>query len=151
MFVSILIIGFSALLFLYWFRYTCLLILSTKTSKDYTLQVAKANHLEFPAVQANLRDRALAGDGMDILHRSLEKDYRLLTGLLRHAAQFQVGGLSVEQRMLMIDYAAMRVWYMVARHASQTSHAQQALEEMTDIVAHFANAMGERSAVASRA
>jgi len=34
MIASILIIIFSAVLFIYWFRYTCLLILSTKTAKD---------------------------------------------------------------------------------------------------------------------
>lgn len=150
MFVSVIIIAFSMLLFLYWFRYTCLLILSTKTTRDYTAQVARANQLEFPAIQAHLK---LAGSAssMDSLRLSLEKDYRLLTGLLRHAAQFQMGGLSVEQRMLMVDYQAMKLWYSVARQFSEATHARQALEEMSDIVAHFANAMGERSAEASKA
>jgi hypothetical protein len=161
MFVSIVIISFSLMLFLYWFRYTCLLILNTKTTKDYTIQVAKANQLQFPAIQDQLRAvtdtgrmSGIADSGpalaMDSLQKSLERDYRLLTGLLRHAAQFQVGGVNMEQRMLMIDYQVMKTWYAVARRFSKAGHAAEALQEMADIVAHFANAMGERSAASSR-
>src|SRR5678815_1899303 len=151
MFVSITIIGFSLLLFLYWFRYTCLLILSTRTAKDYTAQVARANQLEFPLIRAHLRQEMAAAanelstPNMEALRTSLERDYRLLTGLLSHAAQFQVGGVTIEQRMLMIDYQAMRLWYTASLRFSKSAHARQALEEMADIVAHFANAMGEQS------
>jgi hypothetical protein len=150
MLVSITIITFSMLLFLYWFRYTCLLILSTKTAKDYTSQVAKANQLQFPLIQAHLRAGLETGTvvPMDGLRISLERDYRLLTGLLSHAAQFQVGGVSLEQRMLMVDYQAMRLWYTVSMRFSKSAHARRALVEMADIVAHFANAMGEQTAAA---
>lgn len=149
MFVSFTIIGFSLLLFLYWFRYTCLLILNTRTTKDYTAQVAKANQLEFPVIQAYLREAEHTS--LESLRHSLERDYRLLTGLLSHAAQFQVGGVTAEQRMLMIDYHAMRLWYSVSMRLSKASNARNALEEMADIVAHFANAMGERAVATSRA
>ena len=40
---TILIIVGSMLLFGYWFRYTCLLILSAKTTRDYAGEVAAAN------------------------------------------------------------------------------------------------------------
>jgi len=151
MFVSIIIIGFSLMLFLYWFRYTCLIILNTKTVKDYTTQIAAANQLEFPAIQAQLRLADGPAPQLDRLHASLDRDYHLVTGLLRHAAQFQVGGVNIEQRMLMIDYKVMKMWYGVARVFSKAAYATQALQEMSDIVAHFANTMGERSASASRA
>ena len=36
MIISTLIIAVSAVLFLYWFRYTCVLILSTRTTRDYS-------------------------------------------------------------------------------------------------------------------
>jgi hypothetical protein len=150
MFVSIIIIAFSLMLFLYWFRYTCLLILNTKTVKDYTAQIATANQLEFPAIQAQLR-LAVEGTHLDTLHSSLDRDYQLVTGLLRHAAQFQVGGVNIEQRMLMIDYKVMKAWYSMSRTFTKANYATQALQEMSDIVAHFANSMGERSASASRA
>lgn len=150
MFASIIIISFSVLLFLYWFRYSCLLILSTKTARDYTADVAKANQLEFPRIQVRLRGE-LADAGLDTLIQSLGRDYELLTGLLEHAAQFQVSGVSIEQRMLMLDYQVMSLWFSLARRLSQDTAARRALIEMTDIVAHFANAMGERSAAAAKA
>lgn len=154
MFVSIVIIALSMVLFLYWFRYTCLLILSTKTAKDYTTQVASANQLEFPVILSQLKAAAPQGGAaaeMGGLQQSLERDYRLLTGLLRHAAQFQVGGLTMEQRMLMIDYQVMKLVFGVSHRLVRPEHARKALAEMADIVAHFANAMGERSAVAAKA
>ena len=40
---TILIIVGSMLLFGYWFRYTCLLILSAKTTRDYAGEVAAAS------------------------------------------------------------------------------------------------------------
>lgn len=149
MFISVVIIAFSLLLFLYWFRYSCLLILSTKTAKDYTTQVARANQLEFASIRAHLR-YADGPETLDPLRQSLERDYRLLTGLLSHAAQFQLGSLSIEQRMLMIDYQVMRLTYRLSNLFSQSGYARQSLEEMADIVAHLANAMGERSAALAR-
>jgi len=149
MFASLIIIGFSVLLFLYWFRYSCLLILSTKTTRDYTTEVADANQLELPRIQANLQSLASA-EGLDGLRDSLDRDYRLITSLLRHAAEFEMGGVSIEERMLMVDFHVMRVAYAAAHRLSRFSYAQKALEEMADIVSHFANAMGERSAVGAR-
>jgi hypothetical protein len=145
MFASLIIIVFSMLLFLYWFRYTCLLILSTKTTKDYTAEAVRANQLELPKVQATLQAE-VAVEGLDGLHQSLARDYALLTSLVRHAAEFQLGGFTVEQRMLMVDYKIMRIWFGLARRFSHASQARLALEEMADIVAHFANVMGERAA-----
>ena len=45
----------SVLLLGYWFRYTCLLILSAKTTRDFAGEVAEANQLSFLEVQARLR------------------------------------------------------------------------------------------------
>lgn len=149
MFVSLAIIGFSLVLFLYWFRYTCLLILNTRTARDYTVQVAEANQLAFPAIQAKLAQAQL--EGLEDARASLERDYHLLISLLQHASSFQLGSLTLEQRMLMVDYQAMRVWFRVSRQLSRGAHARQALVEMADIVSHFANAMGERSSVSARA
>lgn len=144
MIASILIIAFSLVLFVYWFRYTCLLILSAKTSKDYAGEVAATNQLSYPEVQVRLRG-VLEADACDSLQSSLDRDFRLLTYLLRNAAEFQVGGYSLEERMLMIDYRIMKVRYSFARRF-RPFHAPRALAEMTDIIGHFANAVGERAA-----
>lgn len=56
----------------------------------------------------------------------------------------------MEHRLLMIDYAMMRVWYSVARRLSH-SRAQQALAAMAEIVGHFAGVVGESIAARSEA
>jgi hypothetical protein len=141
---SLLIIAFSVVLFLYWFRYTCLLILKTKTSRDYACQVAHANHLNFLEVSSRLQ-REPTGQFAS-LHESLARDYRVLTYLLRHTASFPFKGRSVEQTMLMADFKLMQVYYAITGKFA-ASQARYALEEMSYILSHFANEMGERTVV----
>jgi len=142
---SILVLAVSLILFLYWFRYTCLLILSARPAKDYAGQVAQANQLGFPAVRDELRGAA-APANLATLEASLARDFRLLNYLMRHAAEVPLGGLALEERILAVDYRIMKVWYMLTRPIA-ASQAREALSEMSDIVAHFANVMGERQAV----
>ena len=52
--------------------------------------------------------------------------------------------------MLEINYRVMRAWYSVSRRFSPAA-AARAIEEMSMVVAHFANSMGERSAATSAA
>jgi hypothetical protein len=145
---SLLIITFSVVLFLYWFRYTCLLILKTKTSRDYARQVALANHLNFLEVSSGLVTDADAGQ-LAVIHASLSRDYRVLSYLLEHATSFPFKGRSLEQRMLMIDFKLMQLYYALTRKFA-SSQARLALEEMSYILSHFANVMGERSAALSK-
>ncbi|HBY59993.1 MAG TPA: hypothetical protein DEH78_09235 [Solibacterales bacterium] len=134
MIVSILILLFSLILFAYWFRYTCLLILKAAPATDYAEPVAEANQLSFLTVQKKLVTGE-AGE-LDGLHELLQRDYRFLSYLMRHASDF--GGLDLEHMMLMADYKIMSGWYAVSR-------SRQALEEMSSIVGHFAHAVGERA------
>src|SRR5260370_845799 len=130
----------SVALFVYWLRYTCLLMLSAKTAQDYAGDVAMANQLTFPEVQARLReDRATDLGG---LQASLDRDFAMVTYLLEHAANPSKGSAALENKMLQINYKAMRLWFSISR-------SRQALEEMASVVAHFANSMGERSAMAA--
>src|SRR5436190_21607906 len=85
----------SALLFGYWYRYTCLLILSAKTSRDYAGDVAVANQLNFLEVQHQLREGA--GD-LDRLHQSLDRDYVALAKLFQGAGSEK----GLEDRMLQL-------------------------------------------------
>lgn len=145
MLASVFIITVSSALFVYWFRYTCMLILSTKSGKDYAKHVATANHLSF----LDTRDRLSAADAtptpLDGLHRSLDRDYRLVSYLLRHAAGYQSGGISLEHYLLRLDYKLMSAWYRLVRKVS-SSLARGALLEMASIVGHLANNMGRRAA-----
>src|SRR5687767_4255201 len=111
MIASIAIIVLSVLLFVYWFRYTCLLILSAKTTRDYAGQVAQANELQFLAIQDRLQSSESHGS-LDPLQHALNRDYRFITYLLRHASGFQLNGDALENRMLMIDYQIMKLFYL---------------------------------------
>lgn len=147
MFVSILIIGISLTLFLYWFRYTCVLILSTRTSRDYTAQIASANQLTFLETQTNLLEEEAGTSSFEKIHQCLDRDYKLLTYLLQHGSS-HVEERSLENRILMVDFRIMSLWYGMMQHISRPQ-ARGALLEMSSIVSHLANTMGERIAVRS--
>ncbi len=132
---TIVITASSVLLFGYWFRYTCLLILSAKTTRDYAGDVAAANQLGFLQVQADLRNDSA---GLDRLRDALDRDYAVV---MRLATQ----GSGIEKRMLGVDYRLMRAWFGIS-HRFSAAAARRALQEMSEVVAHFANAMGEQAA-----
>jgi hypothetical protein len=144
---NVLIVAVSLLLLLYWFRYTCLLLLHTQPPRDYSKQVAAANQLNVFDVRASLAAGAGA-QTFDDLEQMLDRDYRLVMYLIRHAANFRTAGSELEQRMLMLDFHIMRALYRVSRRFSP-SQTRQSLEEMAQIIAHFAHVMGERAAVAT--
>lgn len=139
---TVIITTSSAALFAYWFRYTCMLILSAKTTRDYAADVASANQLGFLQVQTALRDRASAD--LDTLKDSLDRDYAVLSYLLKHASSPSDADDAIEKRMLAINYRLMGAWYSTARRFSPAA-AHSALQEMATVVAHFANSMGERA------
>jgi len=135
----------SILLFGYWFRYTCLLILSAKTTRDYAGEVAAANHLSFLQIQTELRKGTRE---LDSLQKALDRDYEIVSRLLKLVSQVTPDESSVELRMLHMNYRLMRAWSSVSRRFS-LELSRTALTEMSDIVAHFANAMGERTCTAA--
>ena len=135
---SLFIIAASSALFVYWFRYTCLLLLGQKTaevgSENYALKVTSTIRLSFPHLQRALRDDSQEF-ALDTLHEGLASDYRILTDLLR---QFTSGD-SIEHRILLIDYKLMGAWYSLTR-------APKALMEMSLILNYFASEIGESAA-----
>jgi hypothetical protein len=132
----------SVVLLVYWFRYTSLLILSTKTSQDFSFDIAHAHELQFPEVRASLS--ALPADRFSSLVSGIDHDYRLVSALLRNVED---GGSFLEDVILRIDYAGLKVAFQLSKPFSETI-ARRALTEMADVVAHFANAVGERSMAA---
>jgi hypothetical protein len=130
----------SFVLFLYWFQYVCLLILSARTSRDYSSEVAAANRLGFPDVQSKLHS---ADADLDTLHRRLEKDYAIITDLLQRTPGFVTGDRR-ELAMLKIHYRTMSAWFYLTRRSLREA-SRQALEEMTVVIVHLANTVGERT------
>src|ERR1700691_3035999 len=122
----------SVLLFCYWFRFACRLILSAATSQDYATSVAQAHQLCFQQAQMRLRQGAME---LDRLKDMLDQDYTALARLMSQAEGTQDG---IERRMLAIHYSLTAAWYRTSSRIS-TSAARMALDEMSMVVAHFAN------------
>ena len=138
---TVIITASSVLLFGYWFRYTCLLILSAKTARDFADQVAAANQLGFLEVQAQLR---AASANLDSLRDTLDRDYAVLSSMLKQVKGSSVEESSLETTMLSVNYRVMRAWYRVSGVFSPAA-ARKALEEMSMVIAHFANTMGQQA------
>ena len=127
----------SLLLLGYWFRYTCLLILSAKTTRDFAGEVAAANQLSFLEVQAQLRANGDAN--LDQLNAALDRDYARLTRLLRPGQDCEL-----EDRMLRVSYRITRLWYRSAGRFSSGA-ARNSLDQMSMVISHLANSLGERA------
>jgi hypothetical protein len=140
--INLVLTASSVALFCYWFRYGCLLILAAETLRDYSEEVVSANQLTFPAVQSELR-RHDAVD-LDGLHKCLERDFTIIACLLEGTSisTFDTG---FEDAMLKMHFRAMSACFRLTR-SNLREFALDALEEMTLVVAHFANQLGERDA-----
>jgi hypothetical protein len=132
---STLIIISSSALFLYWFRYTCLLLIR-QGSAEHAVKVTCIIRLSFHQTQETLH--TAQPEVLDRLHESLERDYEILSDLLRHAT----GGISIERRILTIDYKLMKGWYAVTRTGRNLAQARKALSEMSSILSYFAEEIG---------
>jgi hypothetical protein len=143
---TVVITASSILLFAYWFRYTCLL--SAKTARDYTSAVAHSNSLLFPDVQMQLQQSASLD--LDRLRDALDRDFKVVRNMLKHLPSTGEAQSVLETQMLAINYRLMRTWYQITRHVSGST-AAHALGEMSMVVAHFANLMGEQAASAAAA
>ena len=135
------IILFSVVLFAYWFRYSCLLILQNRTSSNQAY--APGSGLTFLVVQQRLKGEGTSVDLLDQLRQDLSNDYRILCFLLRCSADSGVD--PIERRMLMMDYWMMQAWYSVTRRAA-LPQASKAIEEMSNIVSYFAYSVGRNAA-----
>jgi hypothetical protein len=141
---TILILAFSLALFLYWFRYTVLLLLSEEQTDGHDTVISQLSVLE--------TRKALRQPGenlpLDLLQRTLDNDYRMLRYLLDHAAG--MGLAPLEHYLLILDYRIMQVWFRLTRHTS-ARQALRALDEMAGVVSHIAYKMSERAAGFSQA
>src|SRR5881394_2937412 len=70
------IIFFSVVLFAYWFRYSCLLILQNRSSASPAQAISSG--LTFPVVQKRLKGEDQSVDVLDRLRHDLSNDYRIL-------------------------------------------------------------------------
>lgn len=141
---SILIIAFSGILLVYWFRYCCILLIRTHTEQQVAASPACDAQFSFASVKERLRTES----ELDALRRSLDRDYALFTYLLEHAVGLKA--TSLEDRLLVVDYKVMQSWYRLTKSASP-EQARRALDEMATVLGLLVGNMDQRAAAQSQA
>jgi hypothetical protein len=126
MLASILIAIVSLVLLIYWFRYTCILLLRSNTEPVSAGQTPPADPQAAP----------------DALRHGLERDFRMLTYVWRHGAG--LGDQSLEERILVLDFRIMRLCYRLTRTAAP-AQARNALAEMAAVVAFLGQKLGRQA------
>lgn len=144
MVASIVVIVFSTGLLIYWFRYTCILLVRNGAEEVRAASAAVQNNFNYSQVQ----DRLASDADLDPLHRSLQRDFQVLTYLVRHASGLEWSGF--EERLLVWDYKFMRLVYAVTRTAAP-EQAREALTEMAAVLSILAGRIGQRAGVQSQA
>ncbi|HEY1217714.1 MAG: hypothetical protein ABSE42_19790 [Bryobacteraceae bacterium] len=143
MVVSIIIATFSSALLLYWFRYSCILIL-----RNFSLDAQTTMAVDSQFTCRQVKELLRGATQLDGLERALERDYRLATYLIEHAAGLDLN--SFEDRLLVLDYRVMQWYFRVTRSASPV-RARRALSEMADVVGILAGRLDERAGLRSEA
>src|SRR5262245_40691033 len=121
MIASILILVFSAVMLIYWFRYSCVLLLRNAAERAEISEVDERFNIGF------VLDRVKTEQHLETLERALERDYHMLTYLLKHAAGLELA--SIENRILILDYRLMHLWYRITRTIAP-AQSRRALTEM---------------------
>lgn len=147
--LSALVIVFSLALFLYWFRYSCILILRTRTASDFSSSLASGSPLTFDQIQRELESGSTGVD-LETFRRCLEHDYELISSLLARAPGIAEHFSQLEQLMLQADYKVMQAWDTASRRLLRQP-SRRAIAEMSAIVAFFANVAGEAGVLTSEA
>jgi hypothetical protein len=138
MLASILIIVFSLALLVYWFRYSCILLLRNYQEPTESMRVIADNRFHVGEIQERLE----TAEALDPLHACLQRDYQVLTYLLQHAAGLELQAF--EDRLLVIDYKVMRLWYSVTKTAAP-DQARQALKEMAVVLGILVGKIDQRA------
>jgi hypothetical protein len=146
MITSVVIIILSLAMFVYWFRYSCVLILDSRWNEDDALAVANQHGLSFGAIDETLA-RVESTEALDRVKDLLDRDLERVVTLLSACPAVVEAGQSLECRMLMLDYQIMRAWFAVTRN-SASPKAHQALREMAHIVGYIAGECGTQMSTA---
>jgi len=128
----------------YWFRYSCILILRNRCEAAEASRGVVDRRFSFVEVRQQLK----SGFALDSLHASLERDYRVLTYLIEHAAGLELE--SLEDRLLIFDYRVMQCVYRLS-HTVAPLRARKALSEMASVLGVLAHRIGEQAGVQAEA
>jgi hypothetical protein len=137
MVTSVFIIAISVVLFVYWLRYSCVLLLRSAQQRAEMPTVADERFSTFSVLERLKTEADLAP-----LERALERDYYVLTYLIEHAADLELA--SIENKLLVLDYKLMRLWSRLTRTVAP-QQSRKALSEMAAVLSVLVGQMGEPS------
>jgi energy-coupling factor transporter ATP-binding protein EcfA2 len=95
-------------MFCYWFRYTCLLILSTETNEDFSRQVAVEYGLQFARLHDEIQHAG--SEALAMAMTTLDREYGLMRSLLDRSGAGEEAGF--ERTLLGANYFALRTWFV---------------------------------------
>jgi hypothetical protein len=139
MIAGIFIIAISVALFLYWLRYSCVLLLRTASERPVKSSVSD-DRFDVASVMERLKTEVELAP----LERALERDYHIVTYLVEHAADLELA--SIENRLLMFNYRLMRTWSRMTRSLAPTQ-SRRALTEMASVLDVLIAQMSEQSSL----
>jgi hypothetical protein len=143
MVTSVFIIGISVVLFVYWLRYSCLMLL--RGAQEHAAMVTAVDQrFDFSAVLESLRTET----DLAPLERALDRDCKVVTYLIEHAAGLELA--SIENKLLVFDYKLMRLRFRLTRSLAP-QQARKALAEMAAVLNVLFAHVGERSQLQMRA
>ena len=137
MITSLFIIAISALLFVYWLRYSCVMLLRHARERVDT-PVGGDERFNVFSVLERLRTENDLGD----LERALDRDYHVVSYLIEHAADLELA--SIENKLLVLDYKMMRTWSHITRTLAP-QQSRKALCEMAAVLSVLVGQMGEQN------
>ena len=132
MVTSVFIVGISAVLLVYWLRYSCVMLLHGALERSATVadeRFSASSVLERLKTEADLAP----------LERALERDYRVVTYIIEHATDLELA--SIENKLLVLDYQLMRLWSRLTRTLAP-QQSRKALSEMASVLRVLADQMG---------
>jgi len=139
MVTSVFIIAISVVLFVYWLRYSCVILLRSAQQRAEMPTVADERFSAFSVLERLKTEADLAP-----LERALERDYYVLTYLIEHAADLELA--SIENKLLVLDYKLMRLWSRLTRTVAP-QQSRKALSEMASVLSVLVGQMDESSHV----
>jgi hypothetical protein len=143
MITSAFIIAISVILFVYWLRYSCVMLLRSAQERGEMAKTAD-ERFSVAAVQERLKTE---GD-LDPLEQALERDYHVVTYLIEHAADLELA--SIENKLLVLDYKLMRTWSRVTRTLAP-QQSRKALCEMASVLSVLVGQMGDQNPLQTQA
>jgi hypothetical protein len=142
-FISGFILVSSAVLVFLWLRSACRSILNKPFEQDYSAEVARAIRFEYLALRKLLGEEPARVTDCGSRLAALERDYKVLTYLLRRTTTALGDGYSHTEHLLIIDFHLLCWWARLSFFLT-LNNWRASLLEMTSVLNHFGHLVGQR-------